>query len=444
MSMSISMVKATSKTNLNHNNRELTDKQKEDNKHINYERSHENKYLVQDNIRDLYEREFGQALENYNAKQTRSDRKINDYFKHIQASKKTATQQEMIIQVGDREDFFNEENREIASDVLEEWFNDFEERNPNLKVYNAVIHNDEASPHLHINYVPVASNYKRSLEKQVAFDRAIKQQDPTLDKTRPFDDWRNKEVSVLEKALKERGIERELVGTNQYKDVNDYKHKKDLEKEISLKQKKLDELTSFLPDEQEELPFLKKEKVLFQETENYVLSPEQYEKVSKQIESAATMKKDYERLKNTDLKKLNEKIIEKYNEKMNEFSEHNDKTNSTMQQLLNQNKALTSENSKLETKNNSLNHEVIGLKEKVKYLTEDIKHIYQASKEFVKERTNDVQAFKEMFKAFVDKVRWKTDKQAEIDPEPSNRSEFDNEYIKDITPTRNRDMDMER
>lgn len=444
MSMSISMVKTTSKTNLNHNNRELTDKQKEDNKHINYERSHENKYLVQDNIRDLYEREFGQALENYNAKQTRSDRKINDYFKHIQASKKTATQQEMIIQVGDREDFFNEENREIASDVLEEWFNDFEERNPNLKVYNAVIHNDEASPHLHINYVPVASDYKRSLEKQVAFDRAIKQQDPTLDKTRPFDDWRNKEVSVLEKALKERGIERELVGTNQYKDVNDYKHKKDLEKEISLKQKKLEELTSFLPDKQEELPFLKKEKVLFQETENYVLSPEQYEDISNKISAAATMKKDYERLKNTDLKKLNEKIIEKYNEKMNEFSEHNDKTNSTMQQLLNQNKALTSENSKLETKNNSLNHEVIGLKEKVKYLTEDIKHIYQASKEFVKERTNDVQAFKEMFKAFVDKVRWKTDKQAEIDPEPSNRSEFDNEYIKDITPTRNRDMDMER
>lgn len=444
MSMSISMVKTTSKTNLNHNNRELTDKQKEDNKHINYERSHENKYLVQDNIRDLYEREFGQALENYNAKQTRSDRKINDYFKHIQASKKTATQQEMIIQVGDREDFFNEENREIASDVLEEWFNDFEERNPNLKVYNAVIHNDEASPHLHINYVPVASDYKRSLEKQVAFDRAIKQQDPTLDKTRPFDDWRNKEVSVLEKALKERGIERELVGTNQYKDVNDYKHKKDLEKEISLKQKKLEELTSFLPDKQEELPFLKKEKVLFQETENYVLSPEQYEDISNKISAAATMKKDYERLKNTDLKKLNEKIIEKYNEKMNEFSEHNDKTNSTMQQLLNQNKALTSENSKLETKNNSLNHEVIGLKEKAKYLTEDIKHIYQASKEFVKERTNDVQAFKEMFKAFVDKVRWKTDKQAEIDPEPSNRSEFDNEYIKDITPTRNRDMDMER
>lgn len=444
MGMSISMAKATSKTNLNHNNRELTESEKEKNSHINYLRSDENKYLVQGNIENLYEREFGKALENYNEKQTRSDRKIDNYFKHIQASKKTATQQEMIIQVGDKDDFFNEENRDLANDVLEEWFNDFEERNPNLKVYNAVIHNDEASPHLHLNFVPVASDYKRGLEKQVAFDRAIKQQDPTLDKTRPFDDWRNKEVSVLEEALKERGIERELVGTNQYKDVIDYKYKKDLEKEINMKQKKLDELTSFIPDEQEELPFLKKEKVLFQETENYVLSPEQYDELSKKINAAVTMKKDYERLKNTDLNKLNKKIIEKYNEKMNEFSEHNDKTTNMMQQLLNQNKTLISENSQLETQNKVLKHEVIGLKEKVKVLTEDIKHIYQASKEFVKERTNDVQAFKEMFKAFVDKVRWKTDKQAEIDPEPSNRSEFDNEYIKDITPTRNRDMDMER
>ncbi len=71
-----------------------------------------------------------------------------------------------------------------------------------------MIHNDEASPHMHLNFVPVASGYKRGLEKQVSFDRAITQQDPTLDKTRPFDDWREKEVQLLEEMLKERGIER--------------------------------------------------------------------------------------------------------------------------------------------------------------------------------------------------------------------------------------------
>src|SRR5699024_3098802 len=105
MSMSISMKKATTKTNLNHNNREFTEREKERNSHIDYSRSDENKYLVQGDIKKLYEREFGEALKNYNEKQTRSDRKIKDYYKHIEASKKTATQQEMIIQIGDKDDF---------------------------------------------------------------------------------------------------------------------------------------------------------------------------------------------------------------------------------------------------------------------------------------------------------------------------------------------------
>src|SRR5699024_1678380 len=91
---------------------------------------------------------------------------------------------------------------------------------------NAVIHNDEASPHMHLNFVPVADGYKRGLEKQVAFDRAIKQQDSTLNKTRPFQDWRENEVNLLAEKLQERGIERKFVGKNEYKD------KKDLEREI--------------------------------------------------------------------------------------------------------------------------------------------------------------------------------------------------------------------
>src|SRR5699024_7722431 len=115
---------------------------------------------------------------------------------------------------------------------LEEWFHDFEKRNPNLKVYNAVIHNDEASPHMHLNFVPVASGYKRGLDKQVAFDRAIIQQDSTLNKTRPFEDWREKEVQLLEQKLMDSCSVRKIDGTNDYKDVKDYKEKNDFEREI--------------------------------------------------------------------------------------------------------------------------------------------------------------------------------------------------------------------
>src|SRR5699024_4860560 len=114
MSMSVSLKKSTTKTNIDHNNRTMSDKEKERNSHIDYERSDENKYLIQEDIRDLYKREFGEALESYNAKQRRADRKIKDYYKHIEASKKTSTQQEMIIQIGDKDDFLNNENREVA------------------------------------------------------------------------------------------------------------------------------------------------------------------------------------------------------------------------------------------------------------------------------------------------------------------------------------------
>ena len=232
MSMSVSFIKSSNKTNIKHNNREFTEKQKQKNSHIDYSKSSENKFLVQKDLKELYEQEFSEVLQKYNDKQKRNDRKIENYYEHIKDSKKTALQQEMIIQVGDKDDFNSQENFEIANEVLEEWFSDFEKRNPNLKVYNAVIHNDEASPHLHLNFVPVASDYKRGLEKQVSFDRAIIQQDKTLNKQRPFNDWRAKEVDLVADLLQKRGIERKLVGTNEYKDVNEYKDKKDLEREI--------------------------------------------------------------------------------------------------------------------------------------------------------------------------------------------------------------------
>lgn len=155
----------------------------------------------------------------------------------------------MIIQVGDKDDFCdNQENVEKANEVLKAWFDGFQERNPNLKVYNAVIHNDEASPHMHLNFVPVASGYKRGLEKQVAFDRAIMQQDSTLDRERPFDDWREKEVQLLEKLLEERGIERKHVGKNEYRDVNEFKAKQRELEQLREIDKELKEQLSHIKD----------------------------------------------------------------------------------------------------------------------------------------------------------------------------------------------------
>uniref|UniRef100_UPI0025B112C2 plasmid recombination protein n=1 Tax=Klebsiella pneumoniae TaxID=573 RepID=UPI0025B112C2 len=326
MSMSVSLKKATNKTNIRHNNRTMSEKEKEQNSHIDYSRSDENKYLVQKDLKKLYREEFGEVLENYNAKQKRNDRKIDDYYKHIQSSKKTSLHQEMIIQVGDIDDFSSKQDFEKANEILEEWLLGFEKRNPNLKIYNAVIHNDEASPHMHLNFVPVASGYKRGLEKQVSFDRAITQQDPKLDKTRPFDDWREKEVKILEEMLKERGIERKLVGSNNYKDVNEYKEKKDLEKEILSLENQLFEKKNELLEMNERLPgeikikaerekktevvnkgFLKKEKVE-KPTGNWIVETKELKRVQGIINAGYSVKKDYDRLQRTDLVRENKEL----------------------------------------------------------------------------------------------------------------------------------------
>lgn len=426
MSMSVSLKKATNKTNIKHNNRTMSDKDKERNSHIDESRSHENVYLVQKDLKELYQEEFGEALENYNAKQKRNDRKIDDYFKHIQSSKKTALQQEMIVQVGDLYDFPMRKDYEKGNEILLEWFEDFEKRNPNLKVYNAVIHNDEATPHMHLNFVPVASGYKRGLEKQVSFDRAIIQQDPALDKTRPFDDWREKEVQLLEEKLLDRGIERKLVGTNSYKDVNEYKEKQDLLNEIAVLEGKVDEkkneflaISKNVPDKNLVLKPKRKEiktevvpkmfgkpEIHQKETGNYVFTPKQMEQLETIVTAAVAVKKDYQRLQSMKPVIENEKLREEVYQKTNENYK-----------LKNENKELRSENRDLKDLIGDLRHEV-GL-------------LYQSAKDFVKERTEGVRAFKNVFKDLVDKVK-----------ERNPGSEFERLYKRE--KARERDRGMER
>ena len=361
----------------------MSEKEKEQNSHIDYSRSDENKYLVQKDLKKLYREEFGEVLENYNAKQKRNDRKIDDYYKHIQSSKKTSLQQEMIIQVGDKDDFSSKQDFEKANEILEEWLLGFEKRNPNLKIYNAVIHNDEASPHMHLNFVPVASGYKRGLEKQVSFDRAITQQDPKLDKTRPFDDWREKEVKILEKMLKKRGIERKLVGSNNYKDVNEYKEKKDLEKEILSLENQLFEKKNELLEMNERLPgeikikaerekkievinkgFLKKEKVE-KPTGNWIVETKELKRVQGIINAGYSVKKDYDRLQRMDLVKENKELC--------------DKVDSLAEGYV---KAIN-ENTDLENENRELRKEISSLKAHIRDLKENVKVLYHNTKKLL-------------------------------------------------------------
>lgn len=413
MSMSVSFKKASNKTNLKHNNREFTEKQKEKNSHIDYDRTEQNKTLVKEDLKKLYEREFGQALEKYNDKQKRKDRKIDSYYEHIKDSKKTFVQQEMIIQVGDKDDFNSPEDFKKANEILEEWFEDFEERNPNLKVYNAVIHNDEASPHLHLNFVPVAGDYKRGLEKQVSFDRAIKQQDDTLNKRRPFKDWRDKEVNLVADLLQERGIERKLVGTNEYKDVNEYKEKKDLEREIktlekdlSQKKNELINLTNEKPkkintkaikakNEMKDVKVKSGEKFLgldiketkTKETGNIILPEKSFRRLVKDAEQNEQLKGQVEKYLETDLVQENKKLEGKLDRAIT-LNQGNIETHNELKR----------DYSKALVENDEL-------KEKVKSLKKEIGVIYSNVKTMLKDYTADKDMFKRIFKSLTNEIK---------------------------------------
>lgn len=226
--MPISFKKAAGVTSISHNNRDFEEKdwENEFHSHIDRERTPDNVIIKQEHVRDAYERIFGEALEKYNDKQKRKDRKIDDYYDHVKNSKTLHTQYEFIVQVGKKEDFENSpENWETANEILLEYVEEFQERNPNFEVYNAVIHNDEASPHLHLNVIPVAEGYKRGLERQPAFNRALENQGVAFDKDSRtiFRNFREQEINGIEQALNEKGIERLKVGTNQIKDHHEYK-----------------------------------------------------------------------------------------------------------------------------------------------------------------------------------------------------------------------------
>ena len=121
-----------------------------------------------DDVKTVYHKEFDEALEEYNKKQTRPDRRIEDYFEHV-AGKEQDMAVEIIIQIGDRE--FWKEYDDMKSYIklsYEIILGELIKRLPQFVVANAVVHLDEDSPHMHIVGVPVADGYKKGLSKQVS------------------------------------------------------------------------------------------------------------------------------------------------------------------------------------------------------------------------------------------------------------------------------------
>ena len=156
------------KGSVNHNSRKFKAA------NVDAERSHLNIEYCNENIRDVYHKLFDTAQEEYNARQTRADRRIKDYYEKIRSGKQEKPFHELIMQIGDMKTMSaTGEYAELARDILDEYFQGFQERNPNLYVFSSHVHMDEATPHIHIDFVPFITGSKRGLETRVSLKQAL-------------------------------------------------------------------------------------------------------------------------------------------------------------------------------------------------------------------------------------------------------------------------------
>ena len=113
-----------------------------------------------ENLKEVYKELFDDAVERYNVGK-RKDRQITNYYEKIRQGKQEKLFHEVIFQIGNREDMaVGTSEGNLAVKILDEYVKDFQKRNPTLRVFNCYLHQDEATPHLHIDFVPYVTNWK--------------------------------------------------------------------------------------------------------------------------------------------------------------------------------------------------------------------------------------------------------------------------------------------
>ena len=161
----------TGRGSIRHNNRSFSAA------NVDRSRSEQNVTFCNEDLKKVYHELFDEALAAYNAKKKKTRDKIPDYYEHIRQSKQEKLFHEAIFQIGNLTDCgCGSPGGERAAAALKEFAESFQERNPHLRVFNMVLHMDEATPHLHVDFVPVATEQSRGLSTRVSMKQALKQQ----------------------------------------------------------------------------------------------------------------------------------------------------------------------------------------------------------------------------------------------------------------------------
>ena len=222
------------KGSINHNRRIFTAE------NVDPTRSHLNIEYCYTPIEQAYDQLFGEALVKYNAKQKRKDRCIENYYEKIRQSKQEKPFYEVIFQIGNKDDMgAATENGELAAKVLDKFLHDFIKRNPQLHVYSAHLHMDEATPHLHIDFIPFTTGSKRGLSTRVSLKQALADQGITGEgrSMTERDLWVQREKEALAELMLEHGIEWEQKGEHrEHLSVLEYKKEQRAQELTELEQ----------------------------------------------------------------------------------------------------------------------------------------------------------------------------------------------------------------
>lgn len=215
---------------LNHNERKFHAK------NTAPERTYLNQTYCNEQIQKVYHELFDNAVKCYNAKQKRSDRCISDYYRKIRTGKQEKPFHEVIIQIGNKDDTgVLTENGKVAVDALNEYMENFQKRNPYLRVFSAHLHMDEVTPHLHIDFVPFTTGSNRGMDTRVSLKQALAAQGfkGGSRQDTEWNQWVDAEKEQLALVMERHGIEWEKLGTHEkHLSVLNYE-KKEREKEVA-------------------------------------------------------------------------------------------------------------------------------------------------------------------------------------------------------------------
>ena len=221
ISMGVTISGMTGRGSIRHNNRLFSAA------NIDRSRTGLNVTFCQEDLKQVYHQVFDEALAAYNAKKKKTRDKIPDYYEHIRQGKQEKLFHEVIFQIGNKDDCgCGSPDGDRAAAVLKEFAESFQERNPHLRVFNAVLHMDEATPHIHIDFVPVATEQTRGLQTRVSMKQALKQQGFTS-LGRNMTEWRawmEREKQTLAELAQAHEIEIvDLGGGRKHMDLPEYR-----------------------------------------------------------------------------------------------------------------------------------------------------------------------------------------------------------------------------